>query len=162
MKSGYVISDSSTKFFYHYIHRNSNEKEIMSDDIFYDAFIKDDFEKSYVPKAFEKIAREYLIRKNKEGKINPVLEDIGTYWYDDPKNKINGQFDVVARNREGYLFYEVKFTSKPLTDSLIKEEVEQVNSTSLKAVKYGFISRSGFNLKEDYPYELLDLSDIYY
>ena len=63
MKSGYVISDSSTKFFYHYIHRNSNEKEIMSDDIFYDAFIKDDFEKSYVPKAFEKIAREYLIRK---------------------------------------------------------------------------------------------------
>ena len=162
MKSGYVISDSSTKFYYHYIHRNSNEKEIMSDDIFYDAFIKDDFEKSYVPKAFEKIAREYLIRKNKEGKINPVLEDIGTYWYDDPKNKINGQFDVVARNREGYLFYEVKFTSKPLTDSLIKEEVEQVNSTSLKAVKYGFISRSGFDLKEEYPYEFLGLTDIYY
>ena len=100
----------------------------MSDDIFYDAFIKDDFEKSYVPKAFEKIAREYLIRKNKEG----------------------------------YLFYEVKFTSKPLTDSLIKEEVEQVNSTSLKVVKYGFISRSGFDLKEEYPHEFLGLTDIYY
>ena len=78
------------------------------------------------------------------------------------KNKINAQFDVVARNREGYLFYEVKFTSKPLTDSLIKEEVEQVNSTSLKAVKYGFISRSGFDLKEEYPHEFLGLTDIYY
>lgn len=51
MKSGYVISDSSTKFYYQYIHRNSNEKEIMSDDMFYDTRIKDDFEKSYVPKA---------------------------------------------------------------------------------------------------------------
>ena len=78
------------------------------------------------------------------------------------KNKINAQFDVVARNREGYLFYEVKFTSKPLTDSLIKEEVEQVNCTSLKAVKYGFISRSGFDLKEEYPHEFLGLTDIYY
>lgn len=162
MKSGYVISDSATKFYYHYIHRNSNEKEIMSDDIFFDAFIKEDFEKSYVPKAFEKIAREYLIRKNKEGKISPVLEDIGTYWYDDPANKTNGQFDVVARNKDGYLFYEVRFTAKPLNDSQIKEEIEQVNNTSLKAVKYGFISRSGFDLKEKYPYEFLKLSDIYY
>ena len=63
---------------------------------------------------------------------------------------------------ERQFFYEVKFTSIPLTDSLIKEEVEQVNSTSLKAVKYGFISRSGFDLKEEYPYEFLGLTDIYY
>ena len=162
MKSGYDISDSTTKFYYHYIHRFSSEKEITSDEVFYENYIKNDFEHHYVPKAFEKIAREYLIRKNKEGKIKPILEEIGTYWYDNPSLKTNGKFDVVAKNSEGYLFYEVKFTSKPITDEVIIKEIEQVKSTNLKAIKYGFISRSGYDLKNKYPYELLKLEDLYY
>ena len=48
---------------------------------------------------------------------------------------------------------------------LIKDnikEVEQVKSINLKAIKYGFISRSGYDLKNKYPYELLKLEDLYY
>ena len=40
--------------------------------------------------------------------------------------------------------------------------IEQVKSTNLKAIKYGFISRSGYDLKNKYPYELLKLEDLYY
>lgn len=55
--------------------------------------------------------------------------------------------------------------SRRLVGFLIKDnikEVEQVKSTNLKAIKYGFISRSGYDLKNKYPYELLKLEDLYY
>lgn len=59
----------------------------------------------------EKIAKQYLIRKNMEGLIKPFIEDIGTYWYDNPKEKNNGQFDLVTKSKDGYIVYEVKFTN---------------------------------------------------
>lgn len=31
------------------------------------------------------------------------------YWYDDPANKTNGEFDVVTHDPRGYVFYEAKF-----------------------------------------------------
>lgn len=79
-----------------------------------------------VPKTFEKIAKEYLIRKNKNGLIVPYLEDIGTYWYDNPKEKKNGQFDLVTKSSDGYTVYEVKYTNSKIDNRIINEEVEQL------------------------------------
>jgi len=33
------------------------------------------------------ICKDFLIRKNKELKLKPMLLDIRTYWYDNPKEK---------------------------------------------------------------------------
>ena len=55
--------------------------------IFYDEVIKEDFESKYVPKKFEKIAKEYLIIQNKQGLIKPVLLDLGKVWFDNPREK---------------------------------------------------------------------------
>ena len=41
-----------------------------------------------------------------------VLPSLGKYYYDDPKNKVNGEFDVVTLDKFGYIFYEVKFRKK--------------------------------------------------
>lgn len=68
-KTGYVISDALSLFFYRYIYRYSSQRNIMNPDIFYDRYIKDDFEHQYVPMQFERICREYLIRQNKAGKL---------------------------------------------------------------------------------------------
>ena len=81
------MTDSAVCFYYRYIYHNLSIKNIISDDLFYEKYIKDDFLHTVVPKTFEKIAKEYLIRKNKNGLIVPYLEDIGTYWYDNPKEK---------------------------------------------------------------------------
>jgi len=48
-----------------------------------------------VPKLFETICRQYLIRMNKAGKMNPVFERIGKYYYDNPSTHTNGEFDAV-------------------------------------------------------------------
>ena len=160
-KSGYKLSDSCLRFYYHYLTRNESSRAILSEEAFYDQIIEKDFNRSFVPKAFEEIAKQYLIRRNQKGALNPRLFDIGTYWYDNPKEKKNGQFDVVGKAKEGYVFYECKYTEDPINDSIIQEEIKQVEETTLKPVQYGFISKSGFRLKEKYPYQFITLEDRY-
>ena len=82
---------------------------IMNSEIFYDKYINEDFETEYVPKIFENICKQYLIRLNKAGRIEEPFEKIGKYYYDDVKNHSNGEFDVVTEDENGYVFYEAKF-----------------------------------------------------
>ena len=98
----------------------------MDSDVFYKKYIEKDFEEYYVPHMFENVCRQYLIRKNKAGEIEPVIENIGKYFYDNPEKRTNGEFDIVTEDESGYVFYEVKFRKKPVSDDMIDEEIEQV------------------------------------
>ena len=160
-KAGYYISDNLSLFYYRYIFRYSSQMKIMDPSVFYDKFIDRDFEEQYVPKKFEEICRQYLIRQNKKGKIDPVIEKIGKYYYDDPKNKTNGEFDVVTLDENGYVFYEVKFRKKSISQAMIDEEIEQVKRTGLNCYKYVFIARSGFRAKASDNMKLIELKELY-
>ncbi len=160
-KGGYRISDFCARFYYNYIYRNESAHSILDDSIFYDNFIDEEFGKYTVPLCFELIAKQYLIKENKKGKLSPLLLDIGTYWYDNPKEKKNGQFDVVGKCKDGYIFYECKFTDNKITDKTINEEVKQVSMTNLKPVKYGFFSKSGYDISGNNNYLLYTLEDLY-
>ncbi len=161
-KAGYRISDQCIKFYYAFIYRNESSHKILDDDVFYDVFIDEELDKRVAPLVFEKIAKEFLIRRNNKKEIAPFLLDIGTYWYDAPKDKKNGQFDVVGKIKNGYVFFECKYSENPVTDKAIKEEISQISQTTLEPCQYGFISRSGFQLQETYPYFLFfTLEDIY-
>ena len=133
----------------------------MSAEDFYDEFVSDDFERYYVPKEFENISKQYLIIQNKNKKINPPLYKVGKYYYDLPKEKKNGEFDVVTLSRDGYDFYEVKFTTKPIDDKVIHEEIYQLSKANIKYNKLGFISKSGFDISDSKDYYLITLDDIY-
>lgn len=52
---------------------------------------------------------------------------------------------MVTHDPHGYVFYEAKFRSTPVTQEMIDEEIEQVRSTGLNCYAYGFFSRSGFD-----------------
>ena len=104
-KSGYFISDNLSLFYYKYIFRNMSRMNIMDSDVFYDRYIAEDFETKYVPKSFERICKQYLIRKNRKGLMDEVFEKIGKYYYDDPIEKRNGEFDIVTLDDRGYIFY---------------------------------------------------------
>ena len=47
----------------------------------------DDFETKYVPKIFETICKQYLIRRNRKGLMEEPFEKIRKYYYDDPVEK---------------------------------------------------------------------------
>lgn len=160
-KCGYYISDNLSLFYYRYIFKYSSQMKIMDPNIFYAKYIEKDFEQQYVPHIFERICKQYLIIKNKNGEIDPVFEKIGKYYYDNPIEHTNGEFDVVTEDEKGYVFYEAKFRKNPITNTIIQNEIKQVNLTNLNCYKYVFISRSGFMCEQQENVQLIDLNEFY-
>ena len=99
--------------------------------------------------------------KKKAGAMEEIFEKIGKYYYDDPVNKKNGEFDIVTLDDKGYIFYEAKFRREPITESMIKEEILQVVQMGLECYKYGFISKSGFTCEESEDRVLIELDELY-
>lgn len=160
-KMSYTICDNLSLFYYRYIFKYLSQMNIMDEEVFYKKYIEKDFEEYYVPHLFENICKQYLIRKNRLGEIEPVLQNIGKYYYDDPKKRTNGEFDIVSEDELGYIFYEVKFRKKEITDDMVDEEISQVNATGFDCYKYVFFSRSGFNCRERDNVKFIQLDEIY-
>ncbi len=55
---------------------------------------------------------------------------------------------------------DVKMDTK-ITDKIINEEIKQVSKTNLKPIKYGFFSKSGFDICDKESYLLYSLEDLY-
>ena len=160
-KSGYFISDNLSLFYYKYIFRNISRMNIMDSDIFYDKYIANDFETKYVPKIFENVCKQYLIRKNRKGLMDEIFVKIGKYYYDDPVERKNGEFDIVTLDDNGYIFYEAKFRKEPISESMVQNEIRQVTQTGLECYKYGFFSRSGFLCEQAENRILINLEELY-
>lgn len=155
-KAGYYVSDQLTLFYFKYIFRNLSRIAVMDSNAFFDKFILKDFEEHYVPKSFEQICKQFLIRKNRSGELVDSFEKIGKYYYDDPENHKNGEFDIVTENDNSYIFYEAKFREGKLVKNLILNEIQQVNNTGLACSKYGFFSKSGYKkIDKDFKSKLI-------
>lgn len=160
-KAGYFISDQLSLFYYKYIFRNASRMSVMNTDVFYDRYISEDFETEYVPKIFEDICRQYLIRMNRLGRMEEPFDRIGKYYYNDAVNRKNGEFDIVTHDEKGYIFYEAKFRKNPVDKKMIRAEIEQVEKTGLCCYKYGFISGSGFDFPGQENVILIPLKSLY-
>ena len=160
-RANYVISDHLSRFYYTYVSRHLSERNLMSESRFYQEFVEKDFEEKFVPRVFEQVAKQYLTRLNRADRLDPFITKLGKYYYDDPVNHKNGEFDVVTEDKNGYIFYEVKFTKHPLTQAVIDEEIAQVEACGLKSYRYGFISRSGFEKLKKNDYILIELKDMF-
>ena len=158
----YRFKDNLMEFYYRYIYRYKNANSYLTVDDFYDEFVKEDLLNKYLPLKFENISKEFLIRANQKHKISPLFYDIGTYFFNDSKLKINRQFDLITEDKNGYIAYECKFKDKPLSKKIINEEEYQIISSGLNVYKLGFISKSGFekNIDQD-RYNLFSLDDFY-
>ena len=159
-KTLYLLNNNSLRFYYKYIYKHLNERNIMDINIFYETFIQNDFVTQYIPKIFEDISKQYLILKNKRNLIMPPFTQIGTYWYDNKEMKTNGQFDLVTLDQHGYIFYEVKYINDKVNQKIINEEIEQLSKIDIKYYKLGFISKNGFD-KINGEYNLITLDQIY-
>ena len=91
----------------------------------------------------------FLLKCNFKGIIKETLMDIGTYSFEDAKNKINREFDVVTKDSNGYISYECKYTNSPITSKIIEEEIRQTQNLDIQFYKLGFISKSGFTKDVD-------------
>ena len=150
----YYISDNMLDFFYSFLYRRISERSIMNPETFYKQFVEEKLRTDFLPRKFEKAAKEYLIRKNRAGGIDPPLTAIGRYVYHDKKSGENGEFDVCARSGAEWICYECKYRSKKLDLSLIHHEKAQIGELGLKFDQFGFFSKKGF---EEDVYEDRDI-----
>ncbi len=160
-KSSYYISDNLALFYYKYIFPNQSIINVMNKNIFFDSFINEDFYTKYIPKQFENICKEYLIKENKNNKLKTPFFKIGTYYYDNPETKTKGEFDVVTLDKNGYIFYECKYKEKAINKEIIDEEIEQIKKTSLNCYKFGFFSKSGFDNNIDKNIIKYNIDDLF-
>lgn len=157
------FKDNLIHFYYKYLFNNPYSINRSNPSFFYQNFIKNDFETFYIPKKFERISMEFLLRKNFNNYFDNLIYDIGCYSYDDPKNKINREFDVVTLDELGYISYECKYTNKPLdNDAIYEEEAQTKDLKNIDFYRLGFISKSGFTDSVDKDkYICFMLSDFY-
>ncbi len=160
-RTSYVICDGLSKFYYRYVFRYLSQRSVLDPEVYYDRYVNDDFETQFVPRAFEEVCRQYLVRQNHMGNSEPPFDLIGTYSYDDPVTRTNGEFDVVTKDPLGYSFYEAKFRTTPITQRMIEDEIEQVQRAGLTCHRYGFFSRSGFEAQADERTALIGLEELY-
>lgn len=161
-KTFFVFEDNYLSFYYRYLYDTSYIELRENPNQFFEAFIKEDFYSSYIPKKFEEITKSFLHRKNIKGEINPVITEIGTYFYNDAKNKTNREFYCVTKDKNGYISYECKFTKDKIGKKVITEEEEQIKNLDINFYKLGFVSKNGF--KNDFDkekYNLFTLKDFY-
>ena len=88
---------------------------------------------TFISLRFEDIVCQYFKRLAQAGKLEDV-EDFGTFWYEAPATKTNGQFDCVLKKQDGYAFYEMKFYEHPMTLSECEKEeayLKQMESGAL-------------------------------
>lgn len=156
----YEISDNLTRFYYAYIFSNRDVIRTIGEQAFYDLMILPTID-TFLSYRFEETAREYFQRLVRNGSLSGVY-DIGTYWYDDPSEKKNGEFDCVLKHQSSYSFYEVKTYNEPLRESLCEAEEREVRNLAkpLDIEKIGFISISGFDFSSD-RYDLIPAEQMY-
>lgn len=158
-KTYYECSDNLLRFYYAYIHKNKSALEMLGEKAFYSSYIEKTLH-HFVSYRFEEIVRNYFSMKVKKGLLKEVY-DIGSYFYDDPVNKTNGEFDVAIDRGNSYDVYEVKYLSSPLTKEAMHKEISEIrNIKGLKLNEIGFASVNGFEEKIT-GISYIDGNDIY-
>lgn len=138
----YEINDNLLRFYYAYIYNNKSSLQTLGAESFYEEYIKPSIT-TFISHRFEEMCRMYFSLLVKSKKASGIL-DIGTFYYDDPKNKKNGEFDIALKKKDGYEIYEAKYYSNPLTEKEILEEENQIKQIQGMSIsKIGFITVSG-------------------
>lgn len=158
-KATFEINDNLLRFYFTFIYKNASALQVLGAEAFYDEYVAPTLT-DFISRRFEGICRDYFNLQVRSGKLKGV-RNIGSYYYDDPVHRKNGEFDVALELADGYAIYEAKYYAQPMTLDEIRREAQQVANIKELAVKQlGFIAINGF-VEQEKPYTYLDGNDIF-
>lgn len=158
-KATFEINYNLLRFYFTFIYKNASALQVLGAEAFYDEYVAPTLT-DFISRRFEGICRDYFSLQVRSGKLKGV-RNIGSYYYDDPVHRKNGEFDVALELADGYAIYEAKYYAQPMTLDEIRREAQQVANIKELAVKQlGFIAINGF-VEQEKPYTYLDGNDIF-
>ena len=147
-KQAYEINDNLLRFYYSYVYKNRSALQVLGAEEFYAEYVEPTI-RQFVAGRFEEICRMYFSLQVKLGRRKGI-RNIGRYYYDDPKSRTNGEFDVALLMKDGVGIYEAKYMQRPLDRHFIHNETEQIMAIQgIPVCEIGFISVNGFEEDTD-------------
>lgn len=158
-KMTYFIKNNALRFYFTFIYGRTNILSLIGANAFFDRYISNGLN-TFISYRFENIVKTYFSLIVKAGKLNDIY-NIGTYYYDDPISKTNGEFDVVLETKDGFDIVEAKYLKDKVNKEIIDEEIVQISKIKELNIKgIGFASINGFD--NAYPVKyLISGNDIY-
>ncbi len=160
-KQFYEITDNLMRFYFSFIFGSAGTIARIGEEQYYSRRIEDVLEQ-FISRRLEGITLQYFHRMAVLGRYADV-EDFGSYWYDDPETKTNGEFDcVLKRTGEKYDFYECKYFNRPMTLEECNQEREQlVHIKGVDVAGTGFVCTGGFDFGNTEDFLLVDGESLY-
>ena len=151
-KATYEINDNLMRFYFTYVYRNRSALQMLGASSFFDEYVAPSLVE-FISRRFEEICRMYFSMKAKAGDL-PGVKNIGSYYYDNPKERTNGEFDVALEYEDAIAIYEAKYLKQPMEPDEIHHEINQIEQIpSLTVCRIGFISVNGFaEIEDGYSY----------
>lgn len=147
-KVKYEINDNLMRFWFAYVYRNQSALRMLGAEAFYDQYVAPTLTE-FISRRFEALCRDYFSLLARQGKL-PGIRDIGTFYYDDPAARTNGEFDVALDFGGSYTICEAKYLKKPMALDEIHREIGQIRAIrDIEVSQIGFISACGFDRKEE-------------
>ena len=122
----YGINDFMFRFWYRYIFNNKTLIETYGQEILWQYKIEPDYS-TYMGLVFERACKEFLLLLNTKARLPFIFSNIGRWWSNDPHNKKQEGIDIIANDRNDYIFCECKWRNIPADISTLKTLQERAN-----------------------------------
>ena len=141
----YGISDLMFRFWYRYVFANKSLIETGAADAVWKCRIEKDYS-LYMGQVFEKVCRDYLMRKNAKGELPFLFTSIGRWWGTDPASHEQVEIDIIADDGRDYLLCECKWTNEKAERGVIEGLMRKADVFRKKRGRTFFLifSKSGF------------------
>ena len=159
-KARYEINDNLMRFYFTFVYRHQSALQMLGPKAFYAQYVAPALS-DFIARRFEEICRDFFSLLARNGKL-PGIRNIGSYYYDDPLTRTNGEFDVALDYGSKVALFEAKYYLHPMTPDEIHREAGQIRQIrELNIAAIGFIAANGFAEREaGYIYYTAD--DLYH
>ena len=160
-KQFYEIMDNLMRFYFSFIFGKAGTISRIGEEQFYNRNINE-YLTQFIGRRLEGITLQYFHRMAVLGRY-PDIEDFGSYWYDDPETKQNGEFDcVIKRSGDLYDFYECKYFDRPMTaEECDKKKKQLENIQGIQVSDIGFVCTGGFSFDDQSDFILIGGEQLY-
>ena len=146
-KTIFGISDFMFRFWYKYVFPNRTLIETGAGETVYKKRIQPDYN-DYMGISFEKICKEYMLRKNSLGELPIMFTTIGRWWgHSSEKTHSQVEIDLIAGDGENFIFCECKWRNEAVTLATLNKlrESAEVFTANTDNSYFALFSKGGFS-----------------